>query len=51
VWAEDLRGTRALARRLGPHEVPGVVLHKGQRGWRIDDRVHAVPIARIRSPG
>ncbi|MEO6594187.1 MAG: ATP-binding protein [Planctomycetota bacterium] len=51
VRAEDLRGIRALARRLGRDQVTGIVLHTGRHGWRIDAHVFAVPIARIWTPG
>jgi predicted AAA+ superfamily ATPase len=50
VRAEDTRGIRALARRLGPDQVTGVVLHTGRQGWRLDARTFAVPIARIWTP-
>lgn len=51
VRAEDLRGIRALARRLGPDQVTGIVLHTGRHGWRIDANVLAVPIARLWTVG
>lgn len=47
VRSEDLRGIHALARRLGDDRVSGVVLHTGNRGWRIDANTVAVPIARL----
>ncbi len=50
VRAEDVRGIRALARRLGPDQVTGIVLHTGRHGWRIDAQIFAVPIARIWAP-
>ena len=50
VRAEDTRGLAALARRLGPEQVTGVVLHTGRQGWRIDARTFAVPIARLWTP-
>ncbi|HEX5053007.1 MAG TPA: ATP-binding protein [Planctomycetota bacterium] len=50
VRAEDVRGIKALARRLGPDQVTGIVLHTGRHGWRIEANLFAVPIARIWSP-
>jgi uncharacterized protein len=50
VRAEDLRGIRALQRRLGKDQVTGVVLHAGTDGWRIDEGVFAVPIGRLWTP-
>lgn len=50
VRVEDLRGIRALSRRLGDDQVTGVVLHTGSHGWRIDARTFAVPIARLWTP-
>jgi hypothetical protein len=47
VRTEDLRGIRALQRRLGIDQVTGIVLHTGTEGWRVDDGVFAVPIARL----
>ena len=51
VRSEDLRGVRALQRRLGGDRVTGIVLHAGTEGWRVDDGVFAVPIARLWTPG
>jgi predicted AAA+ superfamily ATPase len=51
VRAEDLRGIRALARRLGRDQVTGIVLHTGRHGWRIDENLFAVPIARLWAAG
>lgn len=39
-----------LQRRLGADQVTGIVLHAGTEGWRIDDGVYAVPIARLWTP-
>jgi predicted AAA+ superfamily ATPase len=50
VRAEDLRGIKALARRLGQDQVTGIVLHTGRHGWRIDANTFAVPIARLWTP-
>jgi predicted AAA+ superfamily ATPase len=50
VRAEDLRGIRALQRRLGADRVTGLVMHAGMEGWRIDEGVFAVPIARLWTP-
>lgn len=50
VRPEDLRGLRALQRRLGKERVTGVVLHTGQDGWRIAPGLFAVPIARLWTP-
>jgi hypothetical protein len=45
VTPADARGLRALARRLGPENTTGIVLHTGSHGWRLDARTFAVPIA------
>lgn len=50
VRAEDLRGIKALARRLGPDQVTGIVLYTGRHGYRIDTGIFAVPIARLWAP-
>jgi hypothetical protein len=50
VRAEDLRGIRALQKKLGQDQVTGVVLHTGKSGWRIDAGTIALPIARIWQP-
>ena len=50
VRAEDLRGIRALQRRLGADQVTGLVLHAGTEGWRVEAGVFAVPIARLWTP-
>lgn len=50
VRAEDLRGIRALQRRLGPDRVTGLVMYAGTEGWRVDAGVFAVPIARMWTP-
>jgi hypothetical protein len=50
VRAEDLRGIRALQRRLGTDRVTGLVLHSGTDGWRIEPGLFAVPIARLWQP-
>jgi predicted AAA+ superfamily ATPase len=47
VCAEDLRGIRALQRRVGADQVTGIVLHTGTEGWRVDDGVFTVPIVRL----
>lgn len=51
VRAEDLRGMRTLARRLGRDQVTGIVLHTGRHGWRIESNLFAVPIARLWTTG
>ena len=50
VRAEDLRGIKALARRLGRDQVTGVVLHTGRHGWRVEEGIFAVPVARLWTP-
>jgi hypothetical protein len=50
VRAEDLKGIRALQKKLGQDQVTGVVLHTGKSGWRIDAGTIALPIARIWQP-
>jgi hypothetical protein len=50
VRAEDTRGLAALVRRLGRDQVTGVVLHTGRHGWRLGERLFAVPVARIWTP-
>ena len=50
VRADDMRGLQALARRLGKDRVTGIVMHTGRHGWRLDDNLFAVPIARIWTP-
>lgn len=47
VRDDDARGIRVLARRLGPDNVTGFVMHTGTRGWRMDEQTFAVPIANL----
>jgi uncharacterized protein len=51
VRAEDVRGIKALANRLGADQVTGIVLHTGRRGWRIAPNVFAMPVARLWAEG
>jgi uncharacterized protein len=43
----DAAGLRFLRDRLGDRFVGGVILHTGQRGFRLDDRIVAAPLAAL----
>jgi uncharacterized protein len=50
VRAEDLRGIRSLQRRVGTDRVTALVLHTGTEGWRVENGIFALPIARLWRP-
>lgn len=51
VRAEDFRGLRHLADRLGDDFVAGVVLYTGEQTFSFGDRMLAMPVAALREVG
>jgi hypothetical protein len=49
VRDDDLKGLRILDRKLGRRFAGGAVLYLGAHAYRIDDRIHVVPLSRLRS--
>jgi predicted AAA+ superfamily ATPase len=47
VRAEDFRGIRRLARRLGDRLIAGIVLHAGQQSLPFGERLRALPISAL----
>lgn len=47
IGARDCRGLVGLRERLGSSFLGGVVLHLGDRGYRLGDRLFAVPLDRL----
>ena len=50
LHAGDSKGLRALRDRLGPTFVTGIVLHRGDRVQRLDDRSLVMPISALWNP-
>jgi predicted AAA+ superfamily ATPase len=47
----DFRSLRKLREAFGARFLGGVVMHLGRHAYTGDDRLHAVPVARLWSPG
>jgi uncharacterized protein len=47
VRAEDFKGLRALARKLGSSFAGGLLLHTGPLNWAVDDQIRALPIEHL----